>query len=390
VDNREKILTPGIRTFTLILKDTETGFEQQVPGTVQVRNVDLPGPEVLPNNSYAELCQYPFASADVLVKDMRQSGLNVIYYLSPYPTITSLDNETHELKIDAEAFVKRVQSHLESWGKDSKPVFIFGATPRLAEGVTLPAYPSPEWDEVFKRWVKAFIAVCEGLGLEHSDWMFVLGDEAGEDQLLNWEIPVAELIKAVDSQARVTTNSSAIIRDEPAAQRYFRVMDVFQPHLGQTPNPELYAWLKSSGKSVWFYRCSWSGNLYDDYRVYLWETIKYGGTGTGVWTYCSQGGRGYYDPTGKNPSGCILVYPHPVIKDCVIPTIRYLTYRDGLADYRYVQALLELGKATGRADQAQALVEAAVNDVLNHRADTSRADQWRLKIADTIEEWRRP
>jgi len=51
---------------------------------------------------------------------------------------------------------------------------------------------------------------------------------------------------------------------------------------------------------------------------------------------------------------------------------------------------LELGKAKGRVDQAKALVEAAVADVLGNRSDTTRADQWRRKIADAIEEWSKP
>ena len=390
VDNRDRALSPGTRNFTLILKDGETGFEQQVPGTVVVRNISLPAYDVLPNNSYAELCQYPFASADTLLKDMRQSGLNVIYYLSPYPAITAYDKQTHKIAVDAEAFKQRVRAYLDAWGRDAKPTFIFGVHPQPAAGITLPAYPSPEWNELFKRWITSFVIACTDLGLDHADWLFVFGDEAGEDRLVDWEIPVAELVKAADPKARCTTNSSARVRDAATATRYFQVMDVFQPHLGQKPDPELYAWLKRSGKAVWFYRCSWSGDLYDDYRVFLWETIKYGGTGTGVWTYCSQGGRGYYDPTGKNPSGCILVYPHPVTKDCVIPTKRYLTYRDGLDDYRYVQALLQLGNAKGRADQAKSLVDAAVADVLSNRSDTTRADRWRRKIADAIEEWSKP
>jgi hypothetical protein len=67
-----------------------------------------------------------------------------------------------------------------------------------------------------------------------------------------------------------------------------------------------------------------------------------------------------------------------------------LTYRDGLDDYRYVQALLQLGNAKGRAGQAKSLVDAAVADVLSNRSDTTRADRWRRKIADAIEEWSKP
>lgn len=387
VDNADGGLPPGTASFTLVLKDTVAGQEQRFPGTVVVRRLTLPGHEVLPNNSYAELCQYPFASAATLLQDMRRGGLNMVYYLQPYPTVTGYDAATHEIKVDATAFRQRVQEYLAAWGAGSKPQFIFSPVPRAAAGVTLPSHPSAAWDEVVRRGVKTFVATCAELGLGYSDWMFVLADESSESHLVNWEVPLAELIKSVEPQVRITTNSSAIIRDPALAQRYFKAMDIFQPHLGQTVDPELFAWLKSSGRPVWVYRCSWSGNLYDDYRVYVWEMLKLGATGTGVWTYCSEGSRHYYNPAGDRPNGCILVYPHPTLKDRVIPTNRYVAYRHGLDDYRYVHALRQVGARTGHTAEAAAMVEAAVNDIVGHRTDPGRAETWRLKIADTIEAW---
>ena len=93
------------------------------------------------------------------------------------------------------------------------------------------------------------------------------------------------------------------------------------------------------------------------------------------------------DPGSPLPRGIgyNLVFKHRE-KQEVIHSRRYEFYREGLDDYRYVQALLMASRQKGEAAEreAQALVREAVGHITADVRDVSRCEQWRRRIADQI------
>jgi hypothetical protein len=172
------------------------------------------------------------------------------------------------------------------------------------------------------------------------------------------------------------------------AGRFFRAFDVLQPNLDALKqSPVLREWIGTNGRSLWTYRCeSMAGvdrNLYDYYRVYAWDMIRLGITGTGIWTYCAQG----TSPWGKSKRSLSynLVFRHRD-KDEVIHSRRYEFYREGADDYRYVQALLAAARKNGEAAErdAQDLIRRAVADITADVRDVTRCEKWRFRIANEI------
>jgi hypothetical protein len=146
-------------------------------------------------------------------------------------------------------------------------------------------------------------------------------------------------------------------------------------------------WIGVGRRPLWTYRCeSMAGvdkNLYDYYRVYPWDMIRYGIVGTGVWTYCAQG----ESPWGESRRGIAynLVFKRRDRAE-VIHSRRYEFYREGADDFRYVYALREAARARGEAavSEAEALIGEAVADITANRRDVTRSERWRERIAQEI------
>jgi hypothetical protein len=218
--------------------------------------------------------------------------------------------------------------------------------------------------------------------------MFVLADESSESVLVTYEIPFAEMIKDIDPRISVSCNASQVINDAAMADRFFKAFDILQPNLDALKkSPALREWIGTGRRPLWTYRCeSMAGvdrNLYDYYRVYAWDMIRYGITGTGIWTYCAQG-TSPWEGT-KRGIGYNLVFKHRE-KAEVVHSRRYEFYREGADDYRYVQALLAAARQKGdHAERgARELIHEAVADITANVRDVTRCEKWRLRIANEI------
>jgi hypothetical protein len=250
------------------------------------------------------------------------------------------------------------------------------------------AFLSDPWQRVFGQWLARFRDVVKSAGIADEDWMFVLADESSESALATCEIPFAEMIKRLDPKIALTCNASQVINDKALAERYFRVFDFLQPCLDSLQqSPPLREFLGVNRRPLWTYRCqAMAGldkNLYDYYRVYAWENLRYGIVGTGIWTYCAQG----ESPWSRTQRGIAynLVFKRRD-KAEVVHSRRYEFYREGLDDYRYVQALLAASRKRGaQAEQAAAaLVREAIADITADVGDVTRAERWRLRLAERI------
>lgn len=406
VDNRNGTLSSGNHAFTLVIQDQESGHTQHIPGRVHVHDFSLPGYEILPNNSYAEFNRSPFKGMhDMLVKDMKAGGYNV-FYLHPMelPKLTSWNPDTGAVEVDSSVFDKKMKLILKNWGEGDPPRFIFSISAftrtdrpedlfsRLRESGNMPTFPDIEWKTAFAGWVTAFRNVVQEHGIEFDDWMITPADESSELALRTVDIPIAEIVKQVDSRIQLICNSSniTIFQHPEYAARYLAVMDIFQPDLGYgvRNNPDVLALRKNSGKPIWFYKCrgdlnTRSANIYSYYRLFTWDMMASGASGVGVWSYCVQDNNPWREPV----PGYSMVYRHPEKEKALAYSRRYEIFREGMDDYRYVHKL----RSTARmADdplliaQAEELIQSATIDILDNRYNTKRADMWREKLAEAI------
>lgn len=232
------------------------------------------------------------------------------------------------------------------------------------------------------QWLAHLHETTRKLGVADRQWMVVMGDESSESALVSREIPMAEAVKRIDPTIRTTCNTSTIVNDPGMSRRFFQAFDVLQPELNSfKTNAALRDWLKQGHRPLWTYQCTGGmagrgKNVYAYYRVYGWDLVKYGLTGTGLWTYCAQA-------QSQAGGGYLLVHRRG---NDVIHSRRYEMFREGLDDYRYIQALRDLAREKGPeiAASAEKFIQQAVDDVTSHAEDTRRCETWRVKIADEI------
>lgn len=396
VDTRWHTIKPGRHDLSLELTDVATGTRQTVPVSLTVWPIDLPSYDILPNNAYVEYHNSEVGAQvpDEGIRHAKMYGVNMIYvYPHELPWPVKVDAQPNITTFDTTALVNRMTPILKAWRAapgDEHLQWVFslsGGPDRLLEDKTI-AYPSAQWKQVFGQWLQRFRELMISLGVADDEWMFVLGDEASESVLMTYEIPFAEMIKSLDGRIRLTCNASQVINDKAMAARFFRAFDILQPCLDSLKaSPGLREFLGVNRRPLWTYRCeSMAGldrNLYGYYRVYAWDNLKYGISGTGVWTYCAQG----ESPWSKSQRGIAynLVFKHRD-KPEVIHSRRYEFYREGGDDYRYVQALLSISRRRGaKAEQeSRQLVDAAIADITANTADVTRCEKWRHRIAERI------
>lgn len=393
--NTRTIKVPaGEYSFELALNDPAAGTGEVIPGKLEVWNFDLPGYDILPNNSYAiyggGLRDDPngekFRTA---VGQMKLYGLNYIFVEPPeIPVPTGLDDQWQITGYNDSAFKARINKSMEAWKQaPGQETLHFVVALSSFEDLGLKkegcAFGNEVWKKVLKQYLQHLKSIMTEAGLKDSQWILALRDESSEPVLMQYDIPMAEAIKQIDPSIRLSSNSSTVLSDPKWVQRYFKAFDLFIP---VRSGKEALAFLRQSGKPIWWYECDsamtvMGRELYSYYRVYEWDMLDKGIVGTGIWTYISTP---HDRPWGEDFQGCQLIYLHPEYG--VIHSRRYEMYREGLDDYRYVSALRQAAKNKGGAavDEAENLIKQAIDDITGHRQDTSLCEIWRQRMAQQI------
>ncbi|MBI3921435.1 MAG: hypothetical protein HY318_08475, partial [Armatimonadetes bacterium] len=382
---------PGRYDFTLKLQDLNSKVGRAISGVLEIWPFALPSTDILSNNNYTEFDSSDFYEGELLAKavaHMKRYGLNNVYvHPVEMPTVKEVDAEGKVLKYDESAFEKRVGQIVQAWkatpGKE-RLRFIFTISGMYDPGLGREdiKFPEPKWRGVFAQWLRHLKEESRQLGVADKDWVVVMGDEASESALAQREIPMAEAVKGLDPTIMTTCNTSTVINDPEMSARFFKVFDILQPELTSLKsNAHLREWVRKSGKTLWTYKCngglgSRGKNPYEYYRVYAWDLVKYGLTGTGVWTYCAQA-------QSQRLGGYLLIHR---LGDEVMHARRYEMFREGIDDYRYISALREVAKRRGSTAvrKAEKLIQQAVDDVASHVEDTTLCDKWRRRIAKEI------
>lgn len=405
-DGRYSGVQPGIYSFNVILTDVDSLKEQIIPGTVEVWDFNLPSTDELPNHNWVMIKGTEW-SGDVLtngIQEMKKYGLNYIFVTwTEMPQAVDVDENGNILSLNTSSFDYRVSAPLTAWqagvGNEKLNYIFYLYDLSLGQtGDNIITYPSELWNTLFGNWISMMRDRLQTLyGITDDRWMLVLGDEQGADTLMDYTIPLAETIKAIDPTITLICNSSVTL-SEPWASRYFAAFDIFQPNLQYyEERPALRTFLQSSGKELWAYKCagycgSVGFDIYKYYRSYAWRMVKYGMKGIGLWTYCvNTGGKPTYDWPGYNPSGTGISWGHVLAvkhwaNDDVVHIRRYEMYRETVDDYRYILKLRDVAAQAGPQTQAdaEALIDQATTDIIDNNWDHSLCDYWRTEIADEI------
>lgn len=400
-NSRYAALKPGHYTFRIRLRDLDAGVEKIIPGSLEVWDFQLPSYDLLANHCYAEFNNCEFSAGELTAKavaHMKMYGLNQVFIHPSEMPKPVVDANGNLLRMDSEAFEKRVRWIQKGWQSapgEERLKFHLGMQMISTFNLDRPdidythssQQATPKWKALFPRWYAALKETTRRLGIADEDLIMVLHDEPSESWMVQGVIPLARAIKDIDPQITILSNASNTLADPAKTQEFYHLIDIYQPHLPEIKtSPQLLNWVRSSGKTVWTYQCL-SGfnqrnkNPYAYYRVSGWDLVKYGLTGTGLWTYCAQGTNPWKNPNG----GMILIFKHPT-KNEVVHSRRYEMFREGVDDYRYVAKLREVAKKKGPQAQAAAeeLIQDAVADITADVSDTTRCETWRLRIAKNI------
>ena len=395
-DTRWHPIKPGQHQLSLQVRDLAGGTTRTIPVSLTVWPFALPSYDGLPNNAYVEYHNSEVGTLvpEQSVRHMKMYGVNMTYVLpNELPWPAQVDAQFNLTGFNATGLSQRVTKMLTAWraapGQERlRWVFsLSGAKEWFLADKSVP-FLSDQWNHVFAQWLTRFRDTLKTLGVADEDWMFVLADESSESVLATYEIPFAEMIKHLDPKITITCNASQVINDKALAERFFRAFDSLQPCLDSLKqSPPLREFLGVNRRPLWTYRCSSMAgldkNLYDYYRVYAWDNLRYGIVGTGIWTYCAQGDSAWQG-TGRSLSYSLVFKARD--KAEVIHSRRYEFYREGSDDYRYVQALRQAAHARGPKAEREAndLVAKAIADITANVTDVTRCERWRLRIAQEI------
>lgn len=386
-------LPPGNYDLSLKLADQARNVELVMPVRLRVRPIKLA--------DYPDNCCYAIFTAgnqaeaerhrDALAA-MKRYGLNVVEVLPQTFNRATINENGEVVDFDSTFMDWGIREIAKIW--DELP----GGQPLIFQLFCHIAPELPKDPELHARgylnWIGEVVKRLRSYGLDGSRFCLAFGDEASHARLLEVEIPRAELVKKHFPDVLTFQNSSQIFEDDKVNARYFAAFDIIAPNLDlEKINPFLFPKLAAAGKLKSTYKCRHMGgisaDLYNYYRVYLWQCFKLNIPSAGVWTFNAQETGLFRQDQNMNNVGSAMVNRNRSGK--IVNTRRYEVYRDGINDWRY---LLTLRAVAGDRPERKARIERAlaesVDTVLNAPADHDAAERQRLKIADMIVDLTRP
>ena len=368
-------LTPGQYSFNVRLTDSANAYEELIPGTLEVWDFELPDAALFMwNNTYCQFSQTSMPDlTDLMVKDMKEYGLNM-FTAHPFDISVDVGGGYHEFSLTL--LDEYVGTVMQNWGGGPPPRFLFSLGYGISPGGV-----------TFGPWVDAFNAVMESYGFTWDDWAFVYGDEAKEWGQVTTDLSLHINAKRFAPNARLFSNSSAMISDPELRALFYENIDHLEPelwHVNQNPYLRDYLRTNAPDKVVALYgaRGTWTergANLYNYYRVYGWEAFREDCIGMGLWTYANDWGS---DPWTVSENPYVLVYRHPTER-ALVHSRRYEAFREGIDDYRYLYKLREViqGRSAQEQADAEALMQTAIADITSNNTDYSKCETWRIQVA---------
>ncbi len=336
-----------------------TGGEEvaTVPVKLTVWPVRFPDDTTLHSNSWAYLDEKPIvgheedAVRDLL--DHYNTSLTVNHRYLPKP---APDAEGNLPPMD---FSKL--SALIDLGPETRlwliwPGFEFGF-----DRIGTSGFGGPVWENAFTQYViqmRDFLAT-KGIGTDKFAWYWI--DEPGDEKWNEVYLPASRLLKKIDPNMLVWADPTPKVTAE-SIQAGLDCVDMICPSLGNVTRKGGSSLFLQTKLPSWMYVCASEKNAspFRYYRWFSWKTWDYGLHGVGMWVYTDSRATTLSDyTTGVSYA---MVYGG---KEGMIGSKRWDSWRQGIADYEYLQMLTDAmteAKAAGRAPEAIARAEVILTD----------------------------
>jgi hypothetical protein len=235
---------------------------------------------------------------------------------------------------------------------------------------------TPEWNELFKAWIREWTADLLSKGLRHDDFAFYPVDEPHAGNESDALMAIATLIKAVDSNLKIYTTLHVpnVLNDS-----LLKVVDIFQLN-GAALSAPVVSRLTAAGKEVWSYGTAGGKAASPQYyRMQAWEAASLGLNGFGFWSYSDANSKGtaWDDLDGLRPDFAVI-YDDPTR---IISSKRWEAWREGWQDFM----LLTGARKVVTTDAERTMVEAAISDGLASIDDLKRFADVRRKLFDFVD-----
>ena len=269
--------------------------------------------------------------SDAEVKDLLAHGNNI--FTIQHGKIT-YDNSGKIEKINfsgLDHFLKTVKGH---------DVFLtVGGTPAIKAKVG-----TKEYKRDLKIYLTKLVDYLKGEGISKDNFALYAQDEPGGHgwDAVNKVAEYGKLVKDIDPEIMTYVNGGGEL---PMFEKLAPVTDVWVPGINMlTEDSPTMKLLKSTGRYLWSYNCSYSSarptgpnvknaNIFAEYRNAALLALQYGATGIGYWTYNSGG----EDAWARIKNEYNLVYPST--DGGVVSSRRWEAVREGIEDARIVMAL---------------------------------------------------
>ncbi|MDD5697764.1 MAG: sugar-binding protein [Victivallaceae bacterium] len=256
-------------------------------------------------------------------------------------------------------------------------------------------FMSNEWKKRFSAWLPEFVAHLKGKGLTYDDFYFHIFDETTCDDLKE----TAKLVKQIDPRIKIFSDPIQIT--SPTTEEIKGLspyIDIWAPYLWRfIYRAEDLKTMSSKGEYYWNYANPDPKPLFSTckYRLMPWYTRKLGMHGCGYWVYLVSSPQMMWNKFEKVKWNVVYLseYAPPGVskKELIIPGKRWEAWREGVADYLYLNVLEQLLKGAQAngidpklIESGQRLIKEEVERVTGDADNEETADAARQKILDEI------
>jgi len=335
-------------------------------------------PVRLPTHADFAVYNWDYAYDEPGVRDLYEHKVNCFLVPTGMP-LPAFDDEGNPLgDMDFSALDQKVRLKMRyARQAGGQLLFAYGAIRDFRQHVQR----KYDWQYLDETWVKAFtwaytqwLERLKAHGLGYDEFAVQVWDEAtGRDAKL--AVEGAKLLRAIDPKVRLTMDGAQSVEEVRAMDPY---IDVWVPHLHSLENPKsgpaLLEQYLSLGEPVYTYTCSThmkSLSAYTYHRLKPWQAARLGVEGVFYWDYNSWRGDPWNDFDGPI-ADCGAVYDGA---DGPVTTRRWEGSREGIEDWQIMRLLERLSGGEGKA-----LIDAAIDAVLNNKDQPDLADEWRIEL----------
>ncbi len=237
-----------------------------------------------------------------------------------------------------------------------------------------PEMGTPEYAAELKRYLDELVEHMAAAGFDTDHFALYPFDEPGGYgwTVVNQLVAFGKVVKSVRPDVMIYVNGGGEL---PMFEAMSACTDIWSPSIYQLPeaSPEMKV-MKTTGKMLWSYNCSYGYarpvgpnikdiNVVAEFRNAALFAMRYGATGGGFWCYNIGG-----DPWTRVKDEYMLVYPG---RDTPVTSRRWEAVREGIEDYRILQALRGRSGDETLPEEVRRRIAALVDEALPGLIDQS-------------------